>query len=238
MRSLLVVLLLTSFANSEEEGFKRYADMTDEELEQAEKLKGVTKCKACEDFVEKVEEEMVKIPKGTKSALKEVRAIEILETICQASDQRLYCEEAAEAIEDDLIAYVKKGKKKKDYKEEICAPMCSWKSSIKTGIEDMNSNFIENVKKQEVEKRINEMKAQQQEERKRRAARSFSERFMDEVELLKKDLEGYWLLIFLGMAVIFVLMVVIQVWCIIHSNNAKLAEYRRLKGEEAKKKNA
>eukprot|EP00659_Diplonema_papillatum_P022083 gene22083-33864_t len=193
---VVVVVLLLHCAWGQETVKKKYSEMTEEEMQKAEELKGVARCAACEEMVVVVEKEMVKIPKNTRSNLREVRAIDIIESACQDAESRLYCDEAVEKLEDDLIAYIKKGTVVAKFNETVCVPCCGWKTDLKNSISDMNTNFIEKAKKQELEKQIKELEKKREELRVRRENMTYAERFSDAWALVMQDLEGWWLIIF------------------------------------------
>eukprot|EP01062_Namystynia_karyoxenos_P002773 TRINITY_DN1097_c1_g1_i1.p1 TRINITY_DN1097_c1_g1~~TRINITY_DN1097_c1_g1_i1.p1 ORF type:complete len:266 (+),score=76.11 TRINITY_DN1097_c1_g1_i1:63-860(+) len=144
---------------------RRVDEMTEAELEQQDKMRSLAKCQACEDVVEMVEHEMrtqglghvpaghgddgsqAKKRKRVQAAL-EARAIEIIESVCDQHEHKLYCEEAVERVEEPLMDYVRANRiaaGEDAAKEKICASMCEWKSSMRRSIKEMNEQFEREV---------------------------------------------------------------------------------------------
>eukprot|EP01065_Artemidia_motanka_P048403 TRINITY_DN7785_c3_g1_i2.p1 TRINITY_DN7785_c3_g1~~TRINITY_DN7785_c3_g1_i2.p1 ORF type:complete len:299 (+),score=61.20 TRINITY_DN7785_c3_g1_i2:78-974(+) len=151
----------------------KLADLTEEQAEAYESTKGNQKCNACEALVERVQKAMVevgqgqgirasrpgegdpqKVQKKLERAQRTARAIEILDNICTGQDQVLYCQEALGLLEDKLTEYIVAGEFKEDAKIDICDDMCEWKVGIKNSIKDMQANFLEEAKREELKRRM------------------------------------------------------------------------------------
>eukprot|EP01064_Diplonema_japonicum_P033867 TRINITY_DN679_c1_g1_i1.p1 TRINITY_DN679_c1_g1~~TRINITY_DN679_c1_g1_i1.p1 ORF type:complete len:233 (+),score=74.13 TRINITY_DN679_c1_g1_i1:79-699(+) len=124
---------------------------TDEQLEEAEKYKDFAKCKACEDLVEEIEKQMAVVPMGETiqvkqkkkmNAMKEARAIEILEKACDKPEAGVgFCQEAIDYLEDDLTEYIMADKVVEDFKNQVCTRQCKAKQDMRDQIKDMSDKF-------------------------------------------------------------------------------------------------
>eukprot|EP00756_Hemistasia_phaeocysticola_P058652 Hpha_TRINITY_DN35302_c0_g1::TRINITY_DN35302_c0_g1_i1::g.85176::m.85176 len=167
------------------------SDLTEEQREAYEAMQPNQKCNVCEQLVERAEKAMKTVGEGQgirqarpgegdtkktqerlKKAAKRARAIEIVESLCDDMQdanrqQRLYCHQSMEQLEDKLTDYIVEGEIKEDIKIDICDDFCEWKVGIKNSIKDMQSNFMEQVKEEELKKRTAQEKERMAEERAR-----------------------------------------------------------------------
>ena len=204
----------------------------DELMEQAEKLKGVTRCRACEEMVKGIQKAMKKLNKNASKQMKSVFAIDTIESACEDSDSRLYCDEAVEKIEDDLIKYIKKGKIGEDDHETLCDKICKWKADMKDSITNQHKNFMDEIKEKEVKRRVEQLRTEHAAKRSERDALPFYHRlYLD----IYEEFEGYWTYIIIGYILIMLVTILLQACWIIVSHRRKLVALRAQKLAEMNK---
>eukprot|EP01012_Entosiphon_sulcatum_P034763 TRINITY_DN44143_c0_g1_i1.p1 TRINITY_DN44143_c0_g1~~TRINITY_DN44143_c0_g1_i1.p1 ORF type:complete len:255 (-),score=65.62 TRINITY_DN44143_c0_g1_i1:36-800(-) len=127
-----------------------------------ELMHATAKCAACEKMIERVEADMRRtgtgetiashrLDKNNKratlhNAMKEARAIEILEKACSAKDEqeqavRLFCENAVEELETELLEYIQRNEVDESFKEKACKNFCQWKHGLKQQVEAMQKGL-------------------------------------------------------------------------------------------------
>jgi hypothetical protein len=138
---------------------KKRAKPEDGEDPNMEALEETAKCGICEKLIELIEKKMklgntaapLNLPKKTaksKELASEVWAMDVLDGICNDKEiaqggapMKFTCESVVEENEEDIVAYIRKGRVRDTFKETICESRCGWKSSLKMQIQNMKNSM-------------------------------------------------------------------------------------------------